>query len=85
MKKRSDDRVIGASGDLTALDEPFTMPTPESQRRLCAFIDASNHANSPDFKGLVLMSLIHYVDDDILAGAIDDALRTLSGDPGGNA
>lgn len=66
-------------------DEPFTMPTPAAQRRLEMFIAGLHAANeNPDYRAGVLLSLICYVDDDLLAEAIDDALRTLQS-PGGAA
>ena len=64
---------------LPQLDQPFVMPTPESQRRLLKFLEASRAANSTEFPGLMLMSLLVYVDDDIWDESISDALRTLSG------
>lgn len=61
------------------LDQEFLMPTPDSQRRLQKFIEASQACQSPEFNGLLLMSLMCYVTDDIWQESIDDALRTLSG------
>ena len=62
-----------------ALDQPFVMPTPESQRRLMQFAEASRAANSPEFPGLMLMPLLFYVSDEIWQESIADALNTLSG------
>lgn len=64
---------------LPHLDAPFLMPTPESQRRLLKFLEASRAANSTEFPGLMLMSLLVYVSDEIWQEAIGDALKTLSG------
>jgi hypothetical protein len=60
-------------------DQEFLMPTPDSQRRLEKFIEASRAVENADFNGLVLMSLMCYVDDATWQESIDDALRTLSG------
>lgn len=60
-------------------DDSFTMPTPASQRRLLAYLEAAQAAGSTDFPGLMLMSLMCYVEDDLRQEAIDDALHTLSG------
>lgn len=64
---------------LPQFDDPFTMPTPESQARLLKFIEASRVANSSEFPGLMLMSLLFYVDDEIWQESINDALQTLCG------
>lgn len=64
-------------------DEPFFMPTPESQRRLANYLNALEACGSPEFAGCVLMSLLVYVDDEIWQEAIADALKTCS--PGAQA
>jgi hypothetical protein len=60
-------------------DEEFLMPTPDAQRRLEKFMEARQVCQNADFNGLVLMSLMCYVSDQIWQESIDDALRTLSG------
>jgi hypothetical protein len=60
-------------------DSEFLMPTPDSQRRLTKFLEAARASGSSEFNGLMLMSLMCYVDDQTWQESIDDALRTLSG------
>lgn len=64
---------------LPLLDEPFVMPTPQAQRRLLKFLEAARAVNSSEFPGLILMSLLVYVSDEVWQESIDDALKTLSG------
>lgn len=64
---------------LAQFDQEFLMPTPDAQRRLEKFIEASRAAANADFNGLVLMSLMCYVTDDIWQESLTDALNTLAG------
>jgi hypothetical protein len=64
-------------------NEPFSFGMPEVDRRLQAYMLGARLANSEEYKGLVLMSLIAYADDETLAEAIDDALTSIRQSSGG--
>lgn len=71
--------MSGAHGHSNLDEQPFFLPTPEAQRRLERYMDAARAVDSTEFNGMLIMSLLCYVDDAMLDEAIDDVMRTISG------